>query len=371
VLRTSIYLSLVGVLGCSGLLGIDEYAVLPPPDGAAVQRPNEGLEEGYLGGAACEQCVTQYCRTEQEACAADAKCTRLRACRNACRDPICHERCAKDIGTGLLPPLLSALYACVRPNCSDECKPGGHFECACRYAPDQPFAGGSDVEIRFGVSTFGADLWGLPVTIDACDVIGCSNVIASTTVQLGVDETVLTVPTYAEGFRGTFRFTEVANDAGALATVSSTRVHGVPFTGRRTYLHSLMVRSVAEGLLGYIGKRIDPERSTQSLFVLDCQANAAGDIQFEIVGGDERTKVVYWVNGLPNLDAPATTSEPLIGGATAADIPGNVPITVRARRVPDGRVVAELPFFARGGEYFYAELFPLTRDQPCGNASDR
>jgi hypothetical protein len=371
VLRSSVSLPLFGLLGCTSVLGIDEYAVSPKSsEDSALPRPIDGSEAGYLGGTQCEGCVTAHCGTENDACTGDVNCDSLRRCRRGCREPICHEKCASDLGTGLSPPLLSALYACARSNCSDECKPGAHFECACSYAPDQPFAGGRDVEVRFGLATFGANLKGLPVTIDACDVIGCSNVIASTTAQVG-SPVKLSVPMYAEGFRGTFRFQETATDAGSLVTVPSTRVHGIPFTGRRTYLHGLMIRGVAEGLLTYIGKSLDPARATFSLFVMDCQANHAGDLQFEIDGGDERTKVVYWVGGAPNLDATATTSEPVIGGATAADVPGDAAITVRARRVPDGPIVAELPILTRGGEYFYAELYPHTRDQPCGTARSR
>jgi hypothetical protein len=75
------------------------------------------------GDTTCDSCLDGSCCTENKACVADADCTALIACGNACTDDACLAGCFSAHPTGVA--ILETLSTCVETSCSSACGGGG------------------------------------------------------------------------------------------------------------------------------------------------------------------------------------------------------------------------------------------------------
>lgn len=86
------------------------------------------------GDAACDTCLDASCCAPNAACVADADCTALIACGNACTDDACFGACFSAHPSGAR--LLDSLSSCVETSCSSACGGGssGPSPSACGFA---------------------------------------------------------------------------------------------------------------------------------------------------------------------------------------------------------------------------------------------
>jgi hypothetical protein len=154
-------------IGCSSVLGVDDYSVAKP---VVIYTPAD--VSAFLGGGACQACVLQHCAKQVDACVADASCAMPATCMGGCTDPACMLTTPACHGSLSPQGRLLDLAVCAEGSCTAACEIGNKWDCSCNYEWPPPPATGFPLSLRFYVWNSNPIEYLSGATVDLCNDIG-------------------------------------------------------------------------------------------------------------------------------------------------------------------------------------------------------
>jgi hypothetical protein len=347
----------LALLGCSELVGADDYASKAPRYHGLPQR---------AGGDACEQCVAAKCASEWDACMADPDCDRAIACV-ATRPGWAHEcEIAVDVWRH---DILGAPAGCVEDACSAECNAGRVWSCAQSYALPRRKAAATSASIFIRYMKSEAE--GFPgIAVKACkpavdpaqdcDLAAQATTDANGEARLEVDLQkggVIGQP----GFDG---YLELRSEANAPAPRVSPHLRFLkqPVVWDILESGTLIDEATVSAMLELWAKKFpDIPPGAISIEPRDCLGMRAPDVQFELSPAPAHVLYLDGLTGAIDWERDRTTRKSM---AIAIGLPetGDVLITARVAGAPEPPVVWRRRIFNRAGFGSVVLLAPDPRE---------